>query len=116
MSDYRRYFVPGATYFFTVVTEHRTPIFSNDPARRLLGDVMRQCFRRFPAKVVAVVLLPEHLHTLWTLPAGDEQYPLRWRWIKREFTRAWLAFGGREERQSTARWREQRRGIWQRRY
>ena len=74
MSDYRRYFVPGGTYFFTVVTERRAPLFEQEPACRLLGSVLRECFRRFPFEVVAIVLLPDHLHTLWTLPTGDDAY------------------------------------------
>jgi putative transposase len=116
MSDYRRYFVPGGTYFFTLVTENRWRLFEQEPARRLLGDVMRECFARFPLDVVAIVLLPNHLHTLWALPTGDDRYSLRWRWIKREFTRRWLALGGSEQHRSDSRRREQRRGIWQRRF
>ncbi len=116
MSDYRRYFVPGGTYFFTVVTERRAQLFGRESARRLLGNVMRQCFLRYPVDVVAIVLLPEHLHTLWTLPPGDDRYSLRWRWIKREFTRGWLALGGPEQQCSELRGGEQRRGVWQRRF
>jgi putative transposase len=116
MSDYRRYFVPGGTYFFTLVTEHRARLFEQEPARRLLGSALRQCFGRFPLQVVAMVLLPDHLHTLWTLPAGDDAYAMRWRWIKREFTRAWLSIGGVEQDRQTSRLRERRRGVWQRRY
>jgi putative transposase len=116
MSDYRRYFVPGGTYFFTLVTEHRSPLFAQESARCLLGEVMRRCFLRYPVDVLAIVLLPEHLHTLWTLSPGDCAYSLRWRWIKWEFTRAWLDMGGAEERRSGSRLREQRRGIWQRRF
>ena len=71
---------------------------------------------RYPVDVVAIVLLPEHLHALWTLPAGDTQYSLRWRWIKREFTRAWLEIGGAEQRPSEPSQREGRRGVWQRRF
>ncbi len=116
MSDYRRYFVPGGTFFFTVVTEHRSPLFAQDCTRRLLGGVMRRCIRRYPLDVVAIVLLPEHLHAIWSLPTGDCEYSLRWRWIKREFTRAWLEMGGTEEGRSGPRLRERRRGVWQRRF
>ena len=90
MSDYRRYFVPGGTYFFTVVARHRAEIFATTPVRRLLGNVLRECRRRMPFETLAIVLLPDHLHTLWTLPSGDSRYSERWRWIKREFTRGWL--------------------------
>jgi putative transposase len=116
MSEYRRYFVPGGTYFFTLVTERRTPLFGQQSARSLLGNVIGQCLLRYPADVVAIVLLPDHLHALWTLPSGDDHYSLRWRWIKREFTRSWLALGGPEQPCSESRRREQRRGVWQRRF
>ncbi len=94
----------------------RDRLFSDNLARQLLGEVFRACFARYPLEVVAVVLLPDHLHTLWTLPAGDDRYSLRWRWIKREFTRQWLAEGGGEQRRSTSRVQQRRRGVWQRRF
>ncbi len=116
MSDYRRFFVAGGTFFFTVVTERCAPLFSNASARQLLGSAMRRCFLRYPANTLAIVLLPDHLHALWTLPPGDADYSLRWRWIKREFTREWLAVGGQEQRPNLVRRTERRRGLWQRRF
>jgi putative transposase len=116
MSEYRRWFVPGGTYFFTVVAYGRTPLFAGDTARKLLGDIMRACFDRYPVQVVATVLLPEHLHAVWTLLPGDNAYPSRWRWIKREFTREWLTVGGPERARRPALERERRRAIWQRRF
>ena len=72
MSEYRRYFVPGGTYFFTVVTENRWRLFEEESARRLLGAVIRECVLRFPWNTVAILLLPDHLHAIWTLPPGDD--------------------------------------------
>ena len=116
MSEYRRLFVPGGSYFFTVVTAGRTPLFAGDSARQILGEVMRLCFRRYPVEVVAMVLLPEHLHAIWTLPTADDSYSDRWRWIKREFTREWLASGGKDLALRLSQRRERRRGVWQRRF
>jgi len=116
MSDYRRYFVAGGTYFFTVVTEGRAHVFDSTDACRLLGQTLRACFRRYPVQVIAMVLLPDHLHALWALPQGDVDYSLRWRWIKREFTRKWLAAGGVEQASNASRQSERRRGVWQRRF
>ncbi len=116
MSAYLRYYVPGATYFFTLVTAGRMPLFASASARAALGRVMRACFERYPVRVIAIVLLPDHLHTLWALPAGDAAYSLRWRWIKREFARTWLAQGGCEVAPSASARTERRRGVWQRRF
>jgi REP-associated tyrosine transposase len=71
---------------------------------------------RWPLTINAIVLLPDHLHTIWTLPAGDARYPARWGWIKKEFTKRWLAGGGHDYVVSAGRKREGRRGIWQPRY
>ena len=66
--------------------------------------------------MVAIVLLPDHLHTVWTLPAGDARYPIRWKRIKEEFTRRYLKEGGEEVSPSLSRLRHSERGIWERRY
>jgi putative transposase len=116
MSDYRRYFVPGGTYFFTAVTARRAPLFAKRAARRLLGRVMRECFKKHPLKVIAIVVLPDHLHTLWALPPGDDRYSLRWSWIKGNFTRQWLRPEGRSRRPQPNRTDEGRRSVWQRRF
>ncbi|WP_254507203.1 REP-associated tyrosine transposase [Anatilimnocola floriformis] len=116
MSDYRRYFVRGGTYFFTVVTERRASLFADEKAREILGNVLRESVIWRPFKVLAIVLLPDHLHAIWQLPAGDDKYDIRWNWIKRQFTMRWLRTGGREQRRRRSRIRERRRGIWQRRY
>jgi putative transposase len=66
--------------------------------------------------LVAIVLLPEHLHTVWTLPTGDARYPIRWNRIKEQFTWRSLKAGGEEVPPSPSRLRHNERGIWQRRY
>ena len=116
MPNYRRNFVPEGTFFFTLVTEKRAPIFRSQDARTILGNAFRDCQRDWSFEIKALVLLPDHLHTIWALPPGDARYPARWSWIKAEFTRSWLAAGGAEQFVSRGKRRERRRGIWQRRY
>jgi putative transposase len=116
MPNYRRYHVAGATYFFTLKTEHNAPIFRRSTHARLLGNVIREMQDRWPLEIVAMVLLPDHLHTIWTLPTGDANYLARWAWIKKEFTKRYLDRGGAEQSRSKSRIRDRRRGVWQRKY
>lgn len=116
MAEYRRYYVAGGSYFFTVVSKHRANFLCDELAREILGQKMRTCQARWPFRVDAIVLLPDHLHAMWSLPEGDDRYSQRWGWIKKEFTKAWLAAGGREQVVSKARRRRGDRGVWQSRF
>ena len=116
MSDYRRWRVEGGMFFFTVVTHSRAPLFSDPAARALLGDKFRACQEQWPFEVSAIVLLPDHLHAIWSLPLGDSNYPARWAWIKKEFTKSWLDLRGKSLPVSPAREAENRRGVWQPRF
>jgi len=109
--NYRRSLLEGGTYFFTVVTEGRQPILL-EPGRTLLRQSFRQCLDEFPFTIDAIVVLPDHLHAVWSLPVGDAEYSKRWGFVKKEFTSAWLATGHREHPISQARRRERRRGVW----
>ena len=111
MTEYRRNFVQGGSYFFTVALANRS--------QRLLMehiDALRDAFRRvkteFPFDLDAVVILPEHLHCIWTLPDGDAGYPDRWRRIKAAFSRHLPD----DHSRSTSKIAKGERGIWQRRY
>lgn len=116
MADYRRCYIPGGSFFFTVVTERRAPILGNDLARDLLRAAFRACRQRWPFRVDALVMLRDHLHAIWTLPPGDTDYSKRWGAIKKHFTQSWLALGGPEQPPTASRSRYRRRGIWQRRF
>ncbi len=116
MSNYRRAKIAGGTYFFTVVTENRAPIFQNERAAKLLGRVLREAQQRWPFRVEAMVLLPDHLHAMWSLPRGDLAYSKRWGWIKKEFTQAYLRAGGTQQVVSSSRSDHRRSGIWQRKF
>ena len=64
--------------FFTLVTYDRVPLFSDPRACRMLGSLLRRARRRWPFTIDAMVLLPEHLHAIWSLPPGDTAYAMRW--------------------------------------
>ncbi len=116
MSDYRRANIPGGTFFFTVVTFQRRPLFQHENNCKLLGDVIRECKREWPFLINAMVLLPDHLHAIWTMPRGDTNYPARWSIIKKNFTCRYISNGGSDRRISPGQASERRRGIWQRRF
>jgi putative transposase len=116
MTNWRRAYVPGGTYFFTLITADRVPILTTPLGRPLLREVTVECRRQWPFEIEAAVLMPDHLHTVWRLPDGDTEYPKRWGWLKKEFTKRWLAAGGSERPVSASQQRYRRRGVWQRRF
>jgi putative transposase len=112
MPDYRRYRVPGGTYFFTLNLLERYP---NDLLIRhidLLRTVVREVRTKRPFHIDAWVVLPEHLHGVWTLPPGDDDFTNRWRLIKQGFSKTLPP----TERRSKVRLARGERGIWQRRF
>lgn len=116
MPEYRRSFVEGGTYFFTVVIYRRLPILVNPEARQLLRSAWINTRERFPFTTVAICLLPERLHSIWTLPDGDSNYPIRWKEIKRLFTRGYLDQIGAGEIRNPSRIKRGEAAIWQRRF
>ncbi|MGB3237443.1 MAG: transposase [Geitlerinemataceae cyanobacterium] len=74
--QYRRAKTPGATYFFTVVTHDRHRILHEPENVDLLRNAFRYVLQRHPFKIDAIVVLPDHLHTLWTLPEKDADFRL----------------------------------------
>ncbi|MBI3800995.1 MAG: transposase [Deltaproteobacteria bacterium] len=85
MVNYRRNRIPGGTFFFTVTLRDRRSrllIEQIDPLRKAFGIVCRQS----PFCIEAIVVLPDHLHAVWTLPPGDDDFPSRWKAIKGRFT------------------------------
>ena len=112
MPNYRRAFVPGGTWFFTVNLLQRR---DNELLVReidLLRQVIRQVCHRHPFKIDAWVVLPEHMHCVFTLPPDDCDFSLRWRLIKSRFSRALP----KTEMLSAVRKKYGERGIWQRHY
>ena len=111
MPNYRRVFISGGSYFFTVnLLERRASLLTTHA--RELQTAIRWTKRRQPFRIDALVILPDHLHAVLTLPEGDANFPLRWRLIKGRFSR----FLERTEWRSGVRVRRRERGIWQRRF
>ena len=111
MSDYRRPRIPGATIFFTVEIERRGADTLIRHAEALRVAVRRTQSER-PFRIEAAVILPDHLHMIWTLPPGDNDFPNRWRVIKARFTQDVPNTGHRRASHIARR----ERGLWQRRY
>jgi putative transposase len=78
---------PGNQYFFTVVTHRRRPILTLPESRAALRQAVITSRKGAPFGIDAWVLLPDHLHCVWTLPEGDKDYPRRWNVIKTTFSR-----------------------------
>src|SRR6266540_846116 len=116
MPNYLRNDLPGGTYFFTVITAGRRSILTSEDGRKYLHSAIERIQSAHSFSIVAVVLLPDHLHTIWTLPQGDADYSLRWGLIKEAFTRAHLETGGAETISSSSRRKHRERGVWQRRF
>ncbi len=111
MTNYRRNFVAGGSYFFTVNLAERNGRLLTEHVN-LLRAAFRYTRARHSFAIEAIVVLPEHLHTIWTLPEDDANFATRWRLIKATFSRALPT----SERISPSRLQKGERGIWQRRY
>ena len=85
--QYRRAKTPGATYFFTLITHHRRPILCEAENIDLLRDAFRHVLKQHPLKIDAIIILPDHLHCIWTLSKNDADFSTRWRLIKSYFSR-----------------------------
>ena len=83
---YRRVDVTGGTYFFTVNLAERKGTLLVDHVE-VLRNALRDVKARYPFHLDAIVVLPDHLHAVWTLPVGDVDYPTRWMLIKMNFSR-----------------------------
>ena len=116
MPSYRRSKAPGATYFFTVNTYHRRPHFAHELARAALRDAIRSIRASHPFEIDAWILLPDHLHCLWTLPDGDADFSLRWSLIKRHVSKLCAGTMVNARLLTTAQRKNDEAGFWQRRF
>jgi putative transposase len=112
MPDYRRSYVPGGSFFFTVNLLERYPNDLLTKHIELLREAVRLVRAEYPLQIDAWVVLPDHMHCVWSLPPGDTDYTLRWRLIKAAFSKQLP----KTERRSPVREARGERGIWQRRF
>ncbi|MEA3469676.1 MAG: transposase [Thermodesulfobacteriota bacterium] len=112
--QYRRARTEGGSYFFTVVTHRRRQFLCEPENILLLRKIFTEIKQNHPFSIDAIVILPDHIHSLWTLPAGDSDYSTRWRLIKSEFSRQCKQrFKGK---QTTSRQKKKEQAVWQRRF
>ncbi|WP_342076416.1 transposase [Yoonia sp. SS1-5] len=111
MTNYRRRYIPGGTYFFSARLQ--------DPGSDLLTariDLLRHatglCIKRWPFEIAEAVVLPSVTHMIWRLPDGDAAFSKRWRLIKSTFSRHCPAPDYVPPNQN----RRNEKGIWQRRF
>jgi len=109
---YRRARQSGGTFFFTVVTADRRPFLcEHDHPTRLRAAIEKVRAAR-PFAIDALVMLPDHLHCIWTLPGDDADFSTRWMLIKGEFSRGFHAPDAR----SPGRPARRERAVWQSRF
>ena len=116
MSRYRRADVAGGSYFFTVVTERRQRILTDEPIRRALRESITYVREHYPFAINGWVLLPDHLHTIWTLPEDDGDFASRWRLIKTRVTKACGKLYTQPNFLTARRAAKQCGTLWQHRY
>lgn len=116
MPNYRRLYVPGGTYFFTVVTHARRRFLTTPAARKCLRHAWLATREKYPFRSRALCLLPDHLHCVWTLPPGDADFSSRWKMLKGLFSRRFLRNGGWDLPRSPSRRRKREVAVWHRRF
>ena len=110
MVGYRRNFVPGGTYFFTVALKNRSSSYLTEHVDLLINGI-KTVQKRTRFNDIACVVMPDHMHTIWRLPEEDSDYPMRWKAIKSLFTRSLIKSGVDLAKTSRGEY-----PLWQRRY
>lgn len=116
MSNYRRAKISGGTYFFTVVTYRRQRFLCDGPVRAALRDAIGETRMVCPFTIDGWVLLPDHLHCIWTLPPEDADFGKRWAMIKRFVTKRCGLALHRDEWMNDGKHRRHESTLWQRRF
>lgn len=116
MMHYRRLYTKGATYFFTLITYSRQKILANSNNIQLLKKSITTARKKYPFVINALVILPDHLHCIITLPETDDDFSLRVRLIKTEFSRKCAINNLGENLPNSSRILKKEKCVWQRRF
>jgi putative transposase len=116
MPNYRRAFTPGGTFFFTVVTYRRHPVLTHPDMVSALRGAVRDTRAALPFIVVAAVVLPDHLHTIWELPEADADFSVRWSRIKQAVTHVYAGLPIAQVAPTASRVKRREGALWQRRF
>ncbi|MFB2879358.1 REP-associated tyrosine transposase [Floridanema aerugineum] len=116
MPNYKRLTIANGTYFFTQVTYQRRNWLCSEIARQTLRTAINNVRQKYPFIIDALVLLPNHIHCIWTLPSGDSDYATRWRLIKTFVTKHCAKELEIDSQVSTSRQKRQEGNLWQRRF
>ena len=116
MSNYRRLYVPGGTYFFTIVTYQRRPYFANSDNVNKLRTAVATVKKEMPFNIFGAVILPNHLHFLWVLPPNDKNYSKRIGHIKTLFTKSFRGNNALPKTVSISRQKHRESNVWQRHF
>jgi putative transposase len=115
MSNYRRSYCQAGTYFFTVVAYDRRPIFCEPIFRTALRNAIKETQLELPFDIDAWVLLPDHLHCIWTLPSNDDNFSIRWAKIKRNVTKQCSCLHS-QQLMTPSKYKRKESTLWQRRF
>ena len=116
MPNYRRVYISGGTYFFTLVTYCRRPLFRHPSNVQLLRNAIARVKTEKPFKIIAAVILPDHTHFLWQLPSNDSNFSQRISRLKVLFTRTYKSKNPSNLEISESRHKHRESDVWQRRF
>jgi putative transposase len=116
MPQYRRLFIEGGVYFFTLVTDQRQKIFSSPSAQTLFLESVEHVRSYHPFTTIAYCILPDHIHFIWKLPEHDSNYSTRISAIKRRFSIIYRQRGFISLPVNRSKMKRREVSIWQRRF
>ena len=116
MKTLRRHYVEGGTYFFTVITNRRRKVLCDPECRQALRNAISHVRKKHPFEIVAWVLLPDHMHCIWTLPDDDFDFSTRWRLIKKSMSFQMKQRLDTRSDRSESQIKKGESGFWQHRF